>query len=1551
MSRSVGSTIVNAERAATVNWSHDVTVRREVWSFSTFATNANASLDVDVPQSFAMRSSGAMAYASWLSTTGVHRVRVIDTMAAADYALSSTNATTVAGRCMRPGLVTLASGQTWLYTTDHDALGVQVRRAQLTGTTNPLAVTLADFGSIFGGAAFASSSLVQRVEAVCPTARGVVVCVGSHDFTAGLSTLSFWWLDTDGTPYALSNMIQMPLATAYAADWGSAWYGGAKYATNVCASYIAASDRLVIVASDQVRGRAVSWTMQNGVESMMRPVAPIDPEAELLRLTPYSISAINGTLYLTARFARRARVAGDTTVEAAAWDLALLSADGEDWSFAELSSWLTSSRLGGTLLMRSDNPTTLYYAGNAGAASSTVTELQAPSSGQSSSLNDVLRAWELHQVSDAADALRLTLADQQAGGGGSSLDAITHLTDGATITLRSGLDGTLTTVGRYAIDGAAHDITPEGHGAREITAVDVGSVALIDYGSPIDADIRGRKRFSSDLTDIEDIDVLTPIQGDEGEEEVRATTDGLKFSGLNNPMFAFLGEAEDSGDVFMSCTVKFTGANTCALSSIGFIFGAHEDGTGNVMLVPKANAWTGHVQTKPAVRAISLNAIDPDQPRKEDTGWNFAERVNGLWEALTGTHVRTESITGTYVTNPAWTAAADTTYDLAFRVFGCRVQLFAKARDVAASTIAANAAYTLVSEFLFDYRARRSQPGRDSIGLALSTDVAGSTDWFAQGDAGDIRTQLTSAENTEAFTRLIRSGQRSSSNVIGSLASTSEFEVGMRIRVDSVAFDATARITAKTSTQLTIDLNMLPWDSGSGLVNNYTVDVYLQSQADTFGSADSGGTREAVTGGTVTTEPSAEKMPTQAAGRAMFVSDDNTAASIRYIATDGQTHTLFSGSTATGGTFMGWDATNPLPSTAAGNSGSAPSAWRVVFHQGRLFEGSASAQGIPDGVTTPQYVIVGNERMRYQQVEMVRRGVYPGDTQTKTTWVVVPTYYAPLPDIAAGSSTLRNWRDASGNQPGDDLGLIPYPAGLLAEVVSRSSRGETDPQRAVYRVASVTYVSSPTASSTSYVTLDRPYEPAVKGVSTSGSDIKRQGDLLVVSGRAQDGTDKERHGSGDPVLYLPRNADGSVNGITVSHLAAYSGRVVTIEDAVKRIAALSGMRAARFRNDHTTPTTDATITLTTVSQNLPLRASLSNFVLRGRVHIGGNSTDGTGDAGVTGAKRLRIGFRGYYVLHVEQWSTAADYAAGRAGNIRLGLSTSSTTVTAAADGIRWLYRTPGIPVTGYNLAGTVSGTSPNYTLTEDVTRLVDLTVAVQDDAVTVELNGQPLWVFDLSRIPFRSYDVGPVSVSYSASPGSYASTWRIVELSDEIASRYTLREGDSASSAIAALTQERRIRSRATTDGGVEWSRFWSRDDAGDLGDNVMVYAEQLDAGAKRGHLKVNGAAAGEYLDEAYISARGYRFAARDNDTATSYALAKQDAELLAREAEEFRQPRRIEGGGFLEIQPEDRVDVLTDAGGDRPKIAETLAITTARLYTTDDLRAVRGSYEGRVSA
>lgn len=1547
MSRSVGATIFNAERQPAVRWSHDVTARREVWSFAPLASNANASLDVNVPQTFCMRPTGALAYAAYRFTNGNSYVRVIDTTAAADYTLSSTNATAVSSQTMRHGIIN-EGGTVRLYTADMDALGVQMKRATLSGTTNPLTVTFANWGPRFGPSWFNTSGLVQRVEAVCPTGRGVIVCVGSHDFTGGLSTLSFYWMDSDETAYSLTNIIQMPLTTAYAADWGSVWYGGAKYATHVCASYIAADDRHVIVASDQVRGRAVSWTMQAGVESMMQPVAPIDPEAELLSLTPYSITTMNGVLHLTARFARRARLSPSTTTEAAAWDLALLSSDGDAWSFAELSSWLTSSDLGGTLLIRGDSPTTMVYAGNGGAASSPVTELQAPAAGLSASLNDYMRAWELHQVTDAADALRVTLADEQASGGGSALDAITQLADGSVLTLRSGLEGTLTDVGRYVIDAMTHDITPSGHSAREVTAIDTGSAAIIDYQSPIDADLRGRALFSSGLSDPEDIEVLTPSFGEEGAEEARGTTSGLLFSGLNNPLFAFVGDAEDSGDVFMAATVKFTGSNAYALSSLGFVFGASADGTGNVMLLPKTNGWTGHTKTQAAVRALRLNAIDQANPNKEDTGWNFAERRNALWEALDAAAVRTESISGTYVTRATWTASADTEYDLAFRVFGKRVQAYAKVRDVAAATIAANSAYTLVAEFVFDYRARRSQPGRDSVGIALSTDVAGSTDWFPQGEYGDIRTQLTNASNDAVFTRLIRAGQRDSSTVIGSLASTTEFAVGMRIRITSVAFDTVVAITALTASQITIDGTMLPWDSGSGLVTNYSVNVYLQSQADRWGDADSGGTREAVTGGTVTTDPGAVKLPTQAGGRAIFISDDNTAASVRLVLTDGQVHTLYSGNTGSGGTFQGWDGTNPLPSTASGNSGSAPSAWRIVLHQGRFFDGAASQYGLPDGTSSAEYMLVGSERIRYRQVETIQRGVYTGDTQTKTTWVIVPTYYAPLPNIAAGSSTLRNWRSASGQQPGDNLGTIPDAAGLLAEVVSRSGSSNADPTPATYRVTSVTNVTSPTESNTSYVTLDKPYAPEVRGVATSGSNVTRQGDMLVVSGRAQDGTAKDRHSSGDPVVYLPRNADASVNGITLSHVAAYSGRVLTVERAVKRLAALAGMRAARFRNDHTTPTTDATLTLTTTAQSLPLRANVADFALHGRVHIGGNSTNATGEAGVTGTKRLRIAFRGYYTLHIEQIATAADYAAGRAGNIRLGLSTSSTTVTAAADGIRWLLRTPPIPVTEANLAGTISGTSPSYTLTEDVTRLVDLFVAVQGDRVTVELAGQPLWVFDLSRIPFRSYDVGPIQISYSMSPGSYTSTWRVIELSDEITTRYTLREGDSASSAIASLTQSRHIRSRATTDGGVEWSRFWARDDAGDLSDNVTVYTDALAVKAKRGHVKVNGTVAGEYVDEAFIRTSGYRFSASDNETATSYALAKADAELLAREAEEYRRPRTVTGGGFLELQPEDEFDVLTDAGGDRPGIDERLVLTTARLYTTDDMRMVRGSYEAR---
>jgi hypothetical protein len=1549
MSRTISGALSTAERQPVVKWSHDVTARREVWSFSQLASQANADVDTAIPQSYVMRSSGALAYASWMSTTGVHRVRIIDTTVAADYALSSTSATTVAGRCMRPGLVTLANGQTWLYTADHDALGVQVRRVQLTDTTNPLSFTLADFGAIFGGSAFASFSIVQRVEAVCPTELGVIVCIGSHDFTGGLSTLTFWWLDTGGTSYELSNIIQMPLTTAYAANWGSAWYGGAEYACHVTAAAI--DDRIVIVASDQVRGRAVSWTVQHGVESSVRPVAPIDPEAALLSLMPYSITAINGTLYLTARFARQSRITETTTVEAAAWDLALVSADGENWSFGELSSWLTSASLRGTLLMRADSPTVLVYAGNMRAYSSTVTQLQAPSAAQASSLNDWLRAWELHQVSDAADSLRVTLADESLSGGGSALAAVTHLVDGATIALRSGLDGTLVDVGRYVIDDSGQDIAASGFGAREITAIDRGSAQLIDYVTPIDADLRGRATYASALTDIDDLDVMTPVRGDEGDEEVRGTSTGLQYSGLNNPFVGFAGEAEDSGDVIMAATIKFTGTNTCALSSVGFVFGANREGGGNVMLLPKANAWTGYTQTKPRVRALSLKAVDPDQPQKDDTGWNMGERVNALWAAISAGAIRTEAISGAYVTEPAWTADADTEYDVVLRVFGMRVQLYVKERVTAAATIAASSAYTLVSEFLFDYRAQRSQVGRDSIGIAISTDVAGSAEWFQQAKYGDIRAQLSYASNDDSFSRLYQTGQRSTTTgtLINNIASTAALAIGMRVRLVAPVADTIATIVNVQPSSITTDVNLIVWDNGGTLVDNYYIDIYLLSVGDTSGMADSGGSRETTSGGTVvTTDQGTVKLSTISYGRAIFISEDNTAASIRAIGTDGQVHQIYSRSPST---YGAWDDTNPLPSGASGYSGSAPSAWRMVYHHGRFFDGAASAVGIPDGTSTPQYMLVGKERMRYLQVSFAKRGVYPGDAANNHTWVIMPAYYAPLPSISAGSTQLRNWRDVSGNQPGDDLGLISNAAGLLAEIVSRSNSSNADPVDAVYRVASATYISSPTTSSTSYVTLDAPYPSPIVGVATSGSAVTRQGDMLVLSGRAQDGTAKERHDADAPVLYLPRNTDESINGVTVSHLAAWSGRVVTVEDAVRRLAAQAGMRDAAFRSDHTTPTSDASLTLTTTAQSMPARASASNFVLRGRVHIGGNSTSGTGDAGVTGRKRLQIDFRSYYRLTIEQYATAADYAAGRAGNIRIGLATTSTAVTAAADGIRWLAQTPGIPVTARNLAGSVSGSSPNYTLAEDTTRLVDLMVAVQDDRVSVEINGQPLWVFDLSRIPFRSYAAGPVQISYSTIPGSYTSTWRLVELCDEITTRHTMREGGTAASAIAALTQSRHIRSRATPAGGVEWSRFWARDNAGTMGDNVLRVRSGFDGRSKRGHLKVNGATSGEYLDEAFIRNYGYRFGASDNDTASSYSLAAADAQLLAREAEEFRQPRTLEGGGFLEIQPEDQITVSTDAGGDRPTINETLAVTSARLYTTDDLRAVRGSYEARVTA
>lgn len=1530
--RSVGSTITNAERASIVDPVHAAYAQDELLSFTTLAATSNASLDDGLAPSFVMRPTGVQAYAAFRYDNGASYLRVISTTTAGDFALSSTSATAITSQTMRHGLIN-SGGTVYLYTATMDGSGVQVKRAALSGTSNPVTVSLSNYGPTFGPAYSDTSTLVQRVEAVCPTNNGVVVCVGSHRFNDDLSTLSFYWLPDASSVATLNTLIQIPLTETYAS-----WYSAAKTCSMVTAVYNADDDRIVVVASDQVQGRAVSFSIQNGVESALRPIVPVDPDASSITIRPYSLSVLGGVYHLTARFARTSSAQYTT-----GFDCYLTSADGVNWSFGERSFYIGAVDAKGTLLMRGDSPSVVLYAGNNAAWTAPVTKLQSSASTLRTTITDYIADWSLSQVANGADKLTMTIVNPPVAGGDGVLTGDANVTRGGVIYLQSGQGATLADVGVYSIDQVDDAVSTDGRSALKVQARDAGSKRMIDTSFVLAMPFETRVVVSSQMAALASLSIQTPAVGITAD-----SINGWTYSARNDPLIAYCA-TDDSGDVLMKATVTPTGTDAYHLASMGFVFGASDAGAGNVLLVPKASSWDlgSGAPDRPVVRALSLRGVDPADPEKADTGWNFSAHVNSLWQSvldpLTSSvgGVRTAAITApTPRVNGAWSMAPGTTYDLAARVAGRRVQLFAKTRVTTAAGWANAATYTLVADFLLDSQARRKQSGKNYAGLALSQDVWVDLPAFAASPYDDIEQSLTKAGNNAAlsdFSLYSTTAQAWSSSTQISVFSSAAYVVGQYIRLYSSAYGYNARhqISAISGGIITLTAAY-----ASSIPSGANIDVYTLGDTSEWGWADCGKRTATAYGGTpVITDPQAEKKPRQVIGRAAFASDDSTAVTIRYVVCDGVRFSLRSGDE--NGSRTAWDyGANPIAQTddAFYSAGSAPNAWRAVFHHGFVFSGTPADVKLPSA----GYLDVEDECIRYAPFTFYRRGMVQ-----QRTWTLIPTYYAPLQTAASGTTTITNWKARSSTGVvGDDFGSIASPKGLLVEISSRNGgRINNDKQ---YYVAGTTSVSPSSGSdAASYITLNTGYENAIAGTDTV--TLAGNGDIAIVSGRGQFGTKKATHASGAPVRYSPRDVSadgltGALPTIRVSAWDCFSGGYQSLEDMLRRMTAIAGLRSPVFRNRFTTPASPATPTLTTSAYTLPLDSTLANFVLDARVHIPGNSTN---SGGVTSANSLKIGFRGYYMLYISQYATAADYAAGRSGVLSVGLATTSTDISAASDGIRWLERVR-VPVTDANIAGAVSGTTPNFTLTEDVTKLVDLRVTAQNGLVSVEVNGAPVWTCNLDRFTdgaasYRKDTPGDITLAYALSIASYTATIRVQELGEEVA-RYTAPRGSQVSAAVNAISQARRLRTRAGIGGSVEFSRFQSRDNAGTLSENLWADSWTQSDLVQRGHMLVAGDATGEYVDPTVIVTDGYKFGATTSNSVSTSEDATNEARLLMREAAEFDETRGVDGVGLLEVQPEDKITLVYGGTDDMPQHA-----SSDHVVTSVNLRAstseVTGSY------
>lgn len=1531
--RNVGSAIINAERASIVDPVHAAYVQDELLSFTTMAATSNAALDADCAPTFVMRPSDALAYAAFRNAaSATSYLRVIDTTVASDFQLSSASAYSIAYETMRHGLIN-ASGTVYIYSADMTGSGVQCKRATLASTTNPPSVTFSDYGPLFGDPLADSSSLVRRCEAVCPTDGGVIVCIGTHDFTAGLSTLQFYLLPDASTAVQLNTLIQMPLTETY-----TNWYSVAKACSMVTAVYNAADDRIIVVASDQVHGRAVSFSIQNGVESALRPIVPVDPDASSITIRPYSLSVLGGVYYLTARFARTSSAQYTT-----GFDCYLTSADGVNWSFGERSFYIGGVDAKGTLLMRGDSPSVVVYAGNNAAWTAPPTKLQSSSSALRTTITDYIADWSLSQVANGADKLTMTIVNPPTSGGDGVLTGDASVTRGGVIYLQSGQGATLADVGSYSIDQVDDAVSTDGRTALKVQARDAGSKRMIDTSFVLAMPFATRVTVSSQMAALASLTIRTPAVGVAAD-----SVNGWTYSARNDPLIAYC-DTDDSGDVLMKATVTATGSDAYHLASMGFVFGASDAGAGSVLLVPKTSSWDlgGGAPDRPVVRALSLRGVDPADPDKADTGWNLSSHVNSLWQSvldpLTSSvgGVRTAAIAAPAPrVNGAWSMTPGTTYDLAARIAGRRVQLFAKARVTTAAGWANAATYSLIAEFLFDAQARRKQSGKNYAGLALSQDVWVDLPAFAASPYDDIEQSLTKAGNNAAlndFSMYSTTAQAQTDQTKISVFSSAAYVVGQYIRLYSSAYGYSSRHQISDINGGIITLTAA---YASSIPNGANIDVYTLGDTSEWGWADCGKRTATALGGTpVITDPLAEKKPRQVIGRAAFASDDSTAVSIRYVVCDGVRFSLRSGDV--NGSRTAWDyGANPIAQAddAFYSAGSVPNAWRAVFHHGFVFSGTPADVKLPD----TGYLDVEDECIRYAPFTFYRRGMVQ-----QRTWTLVPTYYAPLQAAATGTTTITNWKArTSTGVVGDDFGSIASPKGLLVEISSRNGgRINNDKQYYVAQTTSVTPSAGNDAAS--YITLNTGYENSIAGTDTV--TLAGNGDIAIVSGRGQFGTKKATHASGAPVRYSPRDVStdgltGALPTIRVNAWDCFSGGYQSLEDMLRRMTAIAGLRNPAFRNRFTSPASPVTRTLTTSAYALPLDSTLANFVLDARVHIPGNSTN---SGGVISANSLKIGFRGYYMLYIGQYATAADYAAGRPGVLSVGLATTSTDISAASDGVRWLERAY-VPLTDANIAGAVSGTSPNFTLAEDVTKLVDLRVTAQNGLVSVEVNGAPVWTFNLDRFTdgttsYRKDAPGSITLAYALSIAGYTATIRVQELGEEVA-RYTAPRGSQVSAAINAISQARRLRTRAGVGGAVEFSRFQSRDNAGTLSENLWADSWTQSDLVQRGHMLVAGDATGEYVDPTVIVTDGYKFGATTSNSVSTSEDATNEARLLMREAAEFDETRGVDGVGLLEVQPEDRIALVYGGEDDMPQHASSDHVVTAvnlRASTSE----VTGSY------
>lgn len=1548
--RSVSGAITTAEVGPILNPTHELTAQSELLSFNSGNLGAsNSNVDTAIPSTIVQRSLGSdAAYGLFKHIAGydiVYYGSLSDNnfTGISGFSIFGQNPVSPVTGVMRPGLFRESDNNVYYFSAYASGSLIQLQRANIGGSTsNPISPSFSNYGPTFGEQlaatydAVTASTFVRRVERVMPVNGGCVVLVGSHSFLDRRSLISAYWV----TPFAakrLNILIQIPLEETFVHS-----YSFSKFLTNAAAVYD--TDRVYVVVNTSEKGYPVEFTITNGVESNAEPAIHIDAEQVNAGFFPYNINMIAGMKYMTGRFVK---TSSDNT--SIGMDCYLIKSGDLGWSFGERSFFITSANVKGTILYNSSTQIVHYMGGN-----TKINAAATPMQGASAAVTDYtsrLIKWNLNQISDGADALDLVLANPD--------EAVSGLKGGTVLTLRSGQGANRSTIGKYSVDSAEDRVSTFGRADLSIRARDVAGKAVSDWKSPLDMWVEGSTIMSFDLDDEKDL-----IEKTDFKDWRKFSKDtGLTFTGLNSPM-VFLYDAP-GGDNITKVRVTFTVDDGYHLSYVGFILNGFEDEDGNfmatVLMVPKtrgeSQGYTGTYSglDRPRVRRFSLGKIDPEDQKKLGTGYSFEERNTISWLSVLAKEKITTPATGTYTYSPAYTVPINTQMELAVRTTGRRIQLYSRTRDESSAGWSNNSQFILRMEFELSELSAASSQGKIYSGLLVGTDVWSDRESFKEAEYNEIETGLTSAANYAQranFTTYLGNLAPGSSDGImnmGSPALSRPLNVQQYIFID--VGNSASRIV-RVAEVITPGSVYRISDTSFTSATYSSVAVYSLGDADPWGEAGSGAVQrqEGTPPRNKTVVPNAKKRNKKLGGRAAFVSNDNTAISIRSVLSDGVLHILHSGSVGSAdSTHIGWDWTNPVKDQTVEDinetSGSEPSAWRIIMHPNLLTEATAASVGLPTpGSGRVRYAILEEEIMRFVEISFFATN----ETRVRT-WLCIPTFYAPLGPSAANSTIINQWWNGTVSV-GDSFDTIPNIAGMLVEITSRENTAGAGEEETTYYYATGQGARNAPTVPYNYVALDKPYPHEIRnsGTGTEEDAFYVEG-FGVISGRGQFKTQKKRHSSEKPVVYYPCDTNGNVASINVKWIDYCKGRYRTTEDVLSAISALCGVRSSSFRTAFTGDYSRAPyeISLSTSYVNLPMYEDVANFSLKLQAHIPSNSmSSGT----PTNENALVIEFRNRYRLHLAQRTSNEEFQNGRFGNFFVGLELIGTEI-AATSGIRWLERAS-VYVSRESLSGDVSGSGSTWTVDAAEDLLHRVRVSVQDNIIAVEINEQSVWWFNLDTmkvdgtISMKSETTGPIRIrSLSGVVTTVYAT--VQELGDRV-DGFALRQSNSARSSIDEVTKDRGIKTRANTSGGMEFGLFLAREDAGLLRANLL---SDVKSGADEeliGHMQVSGKdVTGDAIDETTLISTGYSFDSGNNEIVRTSKEAILQARIAIRQSRENLEKRNVTAYGRIAPQPEDKINLEYTPGGSLPAHVVSSHVITG-INLSADSATIKGEFSLR---